>query len=66
MKKGMPADRVIRTTSDSYNIILAQWNKEVFVKVKNTMTNEEEFNEFIKEVDKELKFRISKKNTTKD
>ena len=33
----------------------------MFVKVKNTMTNEEEFNEFIKEVDKELKSRISKK-----
>ena len=46
----MPADRVIRTTSDSHNIILTQWNKEVFVKVKNTMTNEEEFNEFIKEL----------------
>ena len=65
MKKGMPADRVIRTTSDSYNIILAQWNKEVFVKIKNTMTNEEEFNEFIKEVDKELKFRISKNTYNK-
>ena len=50
MKKGMPADRVIRTTSDSYNIILAQWNKEVFAKVKKIMTNEEEFNGFIKEV----------------
>ena len=61
----MPADRVIRTTSDLYNIILAQWNKEVFVKVKNTMTNEEEFNEFIKEVDKELKFRISKNTYNK-
>ena len=56
----MPADKVIRTTSDSYNIILVQWSKEVFVKVKNIMTNEEEFNEFIKKVDKELKFRISK------
>ena len=32
----MLADRVIKITSDSYNIILAQWNKEVFVKVKNT------------------------------
>ena len=61
----MPADRVIRTTSDSYNIILAQWNKEVFFKVKNTMTNEEEFNEFIKEVDKKLKFEISKNTYNK-
>ena len=62
----MPEDRVIRTTSDSYNINLAQWNKEVFAKVKYTMTNEEEFNEFIKEVDKELKIRISKTHITKD
>ena len=30
------------------------------LKLKNTKINEEEFNEFIKEVDKELKFRISK------
>ena len=36
------------------------------LRLKNTMTNEEEFNEFIKEVDKELKFRISKAYTTKD
>ena len=54
----MPSYRVIRTTSDSYNITLAQWNKEVFDLVKNTMTNDDNFNEFIQEVDKELKFKI--------
>ena len=33
---------------------------KMFVKVKNTMINEDELNEFIKRVDKELKFRILK------
>ena len=60
MNKVIPEDWVIRTTSDSYKIILAQRNKGVFLYFKNTMTNEEDFNEFIKEVDNEFIFRINK------
>ena len=60
MYKGKDADRIIRTSSERYNVIAAQWNKETYFMLKSQTTKEDQFWEFLKLTDIELRFRLSR------
>ena len=60
MKRGWDAERVIRPSSQRINVIAAQWNKEAYFMMKSKTTNEDQFCEFIKLLDKQLKSRLAK------
>ena len=48
MKRGWDAKRVIRPSSQRFNVFAAQWNKEAYFMIKSKTTNEDKFCEFIK------------------
>ena len=58
--RGWDAERVIRLNSQRFNVIATQWNKEAYFMMKNKTTNEDQFWEFIKLLDKELISRLAK------
>ena len=60
MYKGKDADRIIRTSSERYNVIAAQWNKETYFMLKSQTTKEDQFWEFLKLTYIELRFRLSR------
>ena len=60
MKRGWDAERVIRLSSQRFKVIAAQWNKEAYFMMKNNITNDNQFWEFIKLLDQELKSRLAK------
>ena len=46
MKRGCDAERVIRLSSQRFNVIAAQWNKEAYFIIKSKITNEDQFWDF--------------------
>ena len=60
MKRGWDAERVIRPSSQRFNVIAAQWNKEAYFMMKSKTTNEDQFRDFINLLDKELRSRLAK------
>ena len=46
MLKGKDLDRIIRQTSERFNVIATQWRKEVYFMLKRSTTKEEKFREF--------------------
>ena len=60
MKRGWDAERVIRPSSQRFNVIAAQWNKEAYFMIKSKTTNEDQFRDFLKQIDKELILRLAK------
>ena len=60
MKRGWDAERVIRPSSQRFNVIAAQWNKEAYFMMKSKTTNKDQFWEFIKLLDKQLISRLAK------
>ena len=60
MKRGWDAELVIRPSSQRFNVIAAQWNKEAYFMMKSKTTNKDQFWEFIKLLDKQLISRLAK------
>ena len=60
MLKGKDPDRIIRQSSERFNVIAAQWRKEVYFMLKRSTIKEEQFKEFWMQLDNELKFRLAK------
>ena len=60
MLKGKDPDRIIRTSSERFNVIAAQWRNEVYFMLKRSSTKEEQFKEFLMQLDNQLRFRLSK------
>ena len=60
MLKGKDLDRIIRNSSERYNVIAAQWRKEVYFMLKRSTTKVEQFKEFLMQLDNELSFRLTK------
>ena len=60
MKRRWDAERFIRPSSQRFNDIATQWNKEAYFMMKNKTTNEDQFCEFVKLLDKQLKSRLAK------
>ena len=60
MLKGKDPDRIIRTSSERFNVIAAQWRKEVYFMLKRSTTKEEQFKDFLMQLDNELRFRLAK------
>ena len=60
MLKGKDPDRIIRSSSERYIVIAAQWRKEVYFMLKRSTTKEEQFKEFLMQLDNELRFRLAK------
>ena len=60
MLKGKDPDRIIRSSSERYNVIAAQWRKKVYLMLKRSTTKEEQFKEFLIQLDNELRFRLAK------
>ena len=61
MKKGEAAIKVIRSTTERYNSIAAQYNNNVYFMLKNDTSNEESVHWFINLLIKKLKLTVSKK-----
>ena len=61
MKKGETAIKVIRSTTERYNSIAAQWNNNVYFMIKSDTSNEESVHCFINLLIKQLKLTVSKK-----
>ena len=57
MLKGKVPDRIIRTSSERFNVIVAQWRKEVYFMLNRSSTKEEQFKEFLMQLDNQLRFR---------
>ena len=60
MKRGCDAEHAIRPSSQRFNVIASQWNKETYFMIKSRTTNEDQFWDFLKQIDKELRLRIAK------
>ena len=60
MKRGCDAKRVIRPSSQRFNVIAAQWSKEAYFMIKSKTTNEDRFWDFLKQIDKELRLMLAK------
>ena len=60
MKRGWNAERVVRPSSQRFNVITAQWNKEAYLMMKSNTTNNNQFWDFIKLLDQELESRLAK------
>ena len=60
MKRGRDAEWVIRPSSQRFNMIAAQMNKETYFMMKSNTTNDNQFWNFIKLLDQELKSRLAK------
>ena len=65
MKKGEPAAKVIRETTNRYNSIAAQWSKNVYFILKNHTSNEESIWDFIKMLMKQLSLTVNKEQLKK-
>ena len=61
MKKGEPAEKIIRNTTERYNSIAAQWDKYVYFMIKNETSNEENILNFINLLRNQLMLTVSKK-----
>ena len=61
MKKGETATKVIRSTTERYNSIAAQWNNNVYFMLKSDTSNEESVLCFINLLIKQLRLTINKK-----
>ena len=61
MKKGETAIKVIRSITERYNSIAAQWNNNVYFMIKSDTSNEESVHCFINLLIKQLKLTVSKK-----
>ena len=61
MKRGEPANIVIRSTTERYNSIAAQWENNVYFMIKSETSNEESIIIFIKLLIEQLKQTVSKK-----
>ena len=61
MKRGEPANIVIRSTTEGYNSIAAQWENNVYFMIKSEISNEESIITFIKLMIEQLKQTVSKK-----
>ena len=60
MKKGEQPEKIIRSTTDRYNSIAAQWEKNIYFMIKDETSNEESVWCFINLLMKQLKLTISK------
>ena len=60
MKRGWDAERVIRPSSQRFNMIAAQWNNEAYFMIKARQLIKINFESFIKLLDQELKSRLAK------
>ena len=60
MKKGEPAIKVIRETSNRYNSIAAQWGKYVYFLIKTDTTKEDSIWDFIKLLINQLQLTVDK------
>ena len=60
MLKGKNRDRIIRTSTERFNVIAAQWRKEVYFMLKRSTTKEKQFKEFLIQLDNQLRFRLAK------
>ena len=60
MKKGEPANKVIRETTNRYNSIAAQWGKNVYFILKSEPSNEESIRNFIRLLMKKLELTVNK------
>ena len=60
MLKRKDPDRIIRKSSEKYNVIAAEWRKEVYFMLKGSITKEEQFKEILMQLDNELRFRQAK------
>ena len=60
MKKGEPAAKVMRETTNRFNSIAAQWSKNVYFILKNNTSNEESIWDFIKMLMKQLSLTVNK------
>ena len=59
MKRGWDAERFIRPSSQRFNEITAQLNKEAYFIMKTNITNDNQFWDFLKLLDQELKSRLA-------
>ena len=55
MKKGEQPEKIIRSTTDRYNSIAAQWEKNMYFMIKDETSNEESVWCFINQLMKQLK-----------
>ena len=60
VEKGKDPDRIIRTSSERFNVIAAQWKKEAYYMLKRSTTKEDQFKEFLMKLNNELRFRLTK------
>ena len=60
MKRGWDAERVIRPSSQRFNAIVAQWNKEAYFMMKRKTTSDNQFWDFINLLDNEPRSRLAK------
>ena len=60
MKKGKPAIKVIRETSNRYNSVAAEWGEYVYFLIKTDTTNEDSIWHFIKQLIIQLQFTVDK------
>ena len=60
MKRGWDAERVIRPSSQRFNVIAAQWNKEAYFMMKRKTTSDNQFWDFINLLDNEPQSRLAK------
>ena len=60
MLKGIDPDRIIRKSSERFNVIAEQWRKEVYFMLKRSTKKEEQFKEFWMQLNNELRLRLEK------
>ena len=60
VKRGWDTERVARPNTERLNVIAAQWNNEAYFIIKSETTKEEQFNNFAKQLDIELRNIIAK------
>lgn len=65
MKRGEPPSKMIRDGSHRYNAIAAQWHDYVYFELKEEMSTEVYFTDFIRKVYKQLQHTISKSQLSK-
>ena len=60
MKRGEPADKLIRDTTNRYNSIAAQWDKFLYFVLKTETSNEESIWDFMNLLIKQLRLTVNK------
>ena len=61
-KRGEPADKLIRDTTNWYNSIAAQWDKFVYVVLKTETSNDKSIWDFMNLLIKQLRLTVNKIN----